>query len=177
MPGLPELQAACLILAGCHSAAVLASKVCPAVPCVELRSWDAPVQLDAWMQLGPQQLVAVEKGRSSSPAEGDGQTANLGEWLMEVAVEMAGEIGMDQSFEDAGLDSLSLISLARRLTAKMGRSVSVVDIYDNPTPRCLLIALTGSAQAPQLTLQRPKVLCLHGFRSNKDSAEVGLIAK
>jgi len=44
--------------------------------------------------------------------------------------------------------------------------VSVADLYDHPTPQLLLDSLTGSPQAP---LVRPKALCLHGFRSNRDA--------
>jgi aryl carrier-like protein len=106
-------------------------------------------------------VVAVEEEK-----EGD-----LHEWLMEVVEEMAGSINMQQTFESAGLDSLALISLARRLSAKVGRTVSVVDLYDNPTPQKLLDSFSGG---PQLQLARPKVVCLHGFRSNMDALALSL---
>jgi aryl carrier-like protein len=85
---------------------------------------------------------------------------------MELVEEMTGSTSMDDTFEELGLDSLSLISLARRLSAKVGRTVSVVDLYDRPTPRRLLDSFSA---APQPSLVRPKALCLHGFRSNKDA--------
>jgi len=91
---------------------------------------------------------------------------DLRQWLFQTVEEMSGPIQLDMSFDDAGLDSLSLISLARRLTSKVNKAVSVANISDHPTPRRLLEFLTGH---PQPELARPKVLCLHGFRSNGDA--------
>jgi aryl carrier-like protein len=111
--------------------------------------------MDQWLSLGGS-LVAAEE-------EAGG---NLREWLLEAVSEMAGPVQMDTTFESTGLDSLNLISLARRLSAKVGRAVSVADLYDHPTPQLLLDSFSGT---PQTQLQRPKALCLHGFRSNRDA--------
>jgi len=73
---------------------------------------------------------------------------------------------MDESFEDAGLDSLSLISLARRLSAKVNRVVSVADLSEFSSPRKLLDSFAGR---PQAEIARPKAVCLHGYRSNSDA--------
>jgi aryl carrier-like protein len=93
-------------------------------------------------------------------------SGDLREWLVEVLAEMAGSVRMDDTFETIGLDSLSLISLARRLSGKVGAMVSVADLYDNPTPRQLLDSFAGR---PQPQVMRPKAVCLHGFRSNRDA--------
>merc|ERR1711971_847628 len=82
---------------------------------------------------------------------------------------MAGSIDMNETFESAGLDSLALISLARRITAKVGKSVSVVDLYDHPTPQKLLKSFVGG---PVESLARLKVVVLHGFRSNLEAMQV-----
>jgi len=136
--------------------AALARAVCPEALCVRLPRWEPVAGLDAWLQLGGH-VVAVEE---------EEQAGDLQAWLLEVVAEMAGPVEMDASFESAGLDSLMLISLARRLSAKVGRAVSVADLYDHPTPQRLLESFTGGPK-PQLT--RAKALCLHGFRSNKEA--------
>jgi aryl carrier-like protein len=97
---------------------------------------------------------------------------NLRDWLLDVVLAMAGSIQDDQSFEDAGLDSLSLISLARRLTSKLGRAVSVIDLYDHPTPNRLLMALSGGPV--KQAVERIKAVALHGFRSNKEALQMSL---
>lgn len=133
----------------------LAAALCPQAVRVELPRWEVTAGFDEWLALGGHLVAAEEE-----------QGGDLREWLLEVVTEMAGPISMDATFESAGLDSLSLISLARRLSAKTGKGVSVADLYDNPTPHQLLLSFGGRPQ-PQLT--RPKVLCLHGFRANKDA--------
>ncbi|CAK0892769.1 unnamed protein product [Prorocentrum cordatum] len=152
-----QLEGAQAIVTASGAVAALARAVCPGALCVQLARWEhLPASaLDEWLSLGGS-LVASEE-------EAGG---NLREWLVEVVSEMAGPFEMDAAFESTGLDSLSLISLARRLSAKAGRGVSVADLYDHPTPQLLLDSLTGSPQAP---LVRPKALCLHGFRSNRDA--------
>merc|ERR1712217_510896 len=89
----------------------------------------------------------------------------------DVFIEIAGSMEMHQTFESAGVDSLALISLARRMSVKLGRAISVMDLYDNPTPQRLLDSIAGT---PQRQLARAKVVCLHGFRSNKDAMQLSM---
>jgi len=150
-----DLQAAQVVVSASPAVIAIAEAVCPTALRVELPRWEPVAGIDDWLSLGGH-VVAVEEEEGG----------DLREWLLEVVEEMAGPIEMDENFESTGLDSLSLISLARRLSAKVGKSVSVADLYDNPTPQKLLDSFSGRAQAQ---LARPKVLCLHGFRSNKDA--------
>jgi len=154
LTSVEELRGAQVVLTASSAVAALAACMCPDALCVELPRWEAIKSLDEWLGLQGN-FVATEEESAG----------NLQEWLMEVISEMAGNIDMDQTFEAVGLDSLALISLARRLTSKVGKSVSVVDLYDYPSPKKLLNALTGG---PQQQVQLPKVVCLHGFRSNKE---------
>mmetsp|Transcript_65880 Transcript_65880/g.190015 ORF Transcript_65880/g.190015 Transcript_65880/m.190015 type:complete len:432 (+) Transcript_65880:671-1966(+) len=150
-----ELRVAQVVVTASRAVVAIAESVCPEAIRIEVPRWEPLPAIDDWLALGGE-IVAVEE-----EAGGD-----LREWLVEVVTEMAGPIAMDEAFEDAGLDSLSLISLARRLTAKVGKSVSVADLYDHPTPQQLLDSFIGR---PQAQVSRPKALCLHGFRSNKDA--------
>mmetsp|Transcript_16138 Transcript_16138/g.56290 ORF Transcript_16138/g.56290 Transcript_16138/m.56290 type:complete len:2677 (-) Transcript_16138:165-8195(-) len=153
--GEGDLQGAQVVISASPAVIAIAEVVCPEAIRVELPRWEPIASIDEWLALGGH-IVTVEEE----------QGGDLREWLLEVVTEMAGSIDMDATFESAGLDSLSLISLARRLSAKTGKSVSVADLYDNPTPQRLLDAFGGR---PQPQLLRPKALCLHGFRSNKDA--------
>jgi len=155
LSSLDDLNGAQLVLSTSRAVAALAQVVCPQATIVELPQWEPVLGIDEWLSLGGH-LVTAESEHGG----------NLHEWLVEVVEEMAGPIAMDEAFEQAGLDSLMLISLARRLSAKIGKSVSVADLYDNPTPQRLLDSFGGG---PRPQLQRPKVVCLHGFRSNKEA--------
>jgi acyl carrier protein len=138
----------------------VAQALCPDALCIQLPQWEPVKNISAWLHL-----------RGSYVAAETEHGGDFSEWLLDVAREMAGSISMDQTFEDAGLDSLALISLAKRLSTKLGRAVSVVDLFDHPTPQRLIQAFAGS---PQQQIQREKVLCLHGFRSNKQAMELWL---
>jgi len=116
--------------------------------------------VEHWLSLQGH-FVAVEEEKEG----------HLHEWLTEVVLEMAGPIQDDQTFQSAGLDSLALISLARRLSTKVGRGVSVVDLYDNPTPEKLLASFSGG---PKNQLSLAKVVALHGFRSNAEALRISL---
>jgi len=156
------LKDAKVVISASAPAIAAAAKLCPQATRIQLPFWEpfavnASGGLDDWLMLQGE-VVAGEE----DIAEG----GDLRGWLLEVIEEMAGPIEMDMAFEDAGLDSLSLISLARRLSAKVGKSVSVADLYDNPSPQKLLDSFSGG---PQRALARPKVLCIHGFRSNADA--------
>eukprot|EP00931_Biecheleriopsis_adriatica_P072874 TRINITY_DN47262_c0_g1_i1.p1 TRINITY_DN47262_c0_g1~~TRINITY_DN47262_c0_g1_i1.p1 ORF type:complete len:2707 (-),score=546.64 TRINITY_DN47262_c0_g1_i1:209-8329(-) len=128
----------------------------PDTSCILIPEWEPVGDIDNWLALGGQ-IQALEE------EEGQG---DLHEWLMEIVEEMAGPIGMDEKFEDAGLDSLNFISLARRLSSKVNKLVSVADLADHPTPRQLLESFSGKTQASP---SRPRAVCLHGFRSNRDA--------
>lgn len=149
-----DLNGAHVVLTTSRAVADLARAIEPQALCVQLPKWEPVANLHAWLGLHGC-FVATEEEKAG----------NLQEWLMEVVEDMTGSISMDQSFESAGLDSLALISLARRLSSKVGRTVSVVDLYDHPSPQQLLDALTGG---PQVQLVRAKVIVLHGYRANAD---------
>eukprot|EP00929_Paragymnodinium_shiwhaense_P111785 TRINITY_DN80072_c0_g1_i1.p1 TRINITY_DN80072_c0_g1~~TRINITY_DN80072_c0_g1_i1.p1 ORF type:complete len:3057 (-),score=764.27 TRINITY_DN80072_c0_g1_i1:103-9273(-) len=155
------LEGARIVVTKSRAVAALTEAICPECLCVELAKWEPIKTVDPWLLLAGQ-YVAVEEEK-----EGD-----LREWLMEVVQDMAGSITMEQTFEAAGLDSLALISLARRISAKVGKSVSVVDLYDHPTPQRLLDSFGGGG--PRQQLARPKVVCLHGFRSNREAMQLWL---
>jgi len=148
------LDGAQMVLTSSRAVADVAHSLDPQMLSIILPHWEPIANVQEWFGLQGR-FVATEE-------EKDG---NLEEWLMEVVQEMAGTLRMDQSFESVGLDSLALISLARRLSAKIGKAVSVVDLYDNPTPQQLLASLSGG---PQAQLSLPKVVCLHGFRTNRE---------
>jgi len=149
-----SLRSAQLVLTASPAVAAAVQVLNSQATCVTLPVWEPVMDLDEWLSLGGQIFASEEE------VEGD-----LRQWLFQTVEEMSGPIQLDMSFDDAGLDSLSLISLARRLTSKV-KAVSVANISDHPTPRRLLEFLTGH---PQPELARPKVLCLHGFRSNGDA--------
>jgi len=160
IPTLQDLQAetdllgAQVVLTGSRAVNEAAGAIEPHALCIQLPKWEPIASLNDWLGLTGR-FVATEEEKAG----------NLQEWLMEVVGEMAGAIGMDQTFESDGLDYLALISLARRLTAKVGKTVSVVDLYDHPTPQQLLNALSGG---PQRHIVRSKVVALHGYRTNRD---------
>eukprot|EP00928_Gymnodinium_smaydae_P019045 TRINITY_DN17271_c0_g2_i3.p1 TRINITY_DN17271_c0_g2~~TRINITY_DN17271_c0_g2_i3.p1 ORF type:complete len:2830 (-),score=446.37 TRINITY_DN17271_c0_g2_i3:271-8760(-) len=156
-----DLLQARVVLTASRAVAEIAETLNPKSLCVELPRWEPVGSINEWLCLQHGHFVAVEEE----------QAGNLQEWLLDVVREMAGSIGMEQTFESAGLDSLALISLARRISTKLGRAVSVVDLYDHPTPQRLLNSLDG---APQPLLARPKILCLHGFRSNSEAMQLSL---
>jgi len=165
---LPNLQAlkhldvmrgAQAIVSASPAVIALARAVAPASLSLHLPRWEPFVRFDQYLQLRGH-VVAVEE-------EENNEGTDLRAWILEVADEMAEPMEMEQTFEDAGFDSLMLISFARRLSAKVGKSVSVADIFDHPTPEQLLNSLGVGAPRPQLLL--PKAVCLHGFRSNKDA--------
>jgi NADPH:quinone reductase-like Zn-dependent oxidoreductase/aryl carrier-like protein len=149
-----HLADAQVVLTTSRAVADFAGVLAPSALCIQLPKWEPIAGLNAWLGLKGVFLASEEE-----------KTGNLEAWLMEVVGEMAGSIGMEQTFESAGLDSLSLISLARRLTSKVGKSVSVVDLYDHPTPQQLLNALSGG---PQVQISRSKAVVLHGYRTNRD---------
>ncbi|CAE7031249.1 ppsC, partial [Symbiodinium natans] len=150
-----DLQSAELVLTASPAVSAAAQVLNPEVTCVRLPSWEPVLDLDDFLCLGGH-IVAIEE-----ETEGD-----LYQWLLQTVADMSGPIQLDMSFEDAGLDSLSLISLSRRLTSKINKAVSVANLSDHPTPRRLLEFLGGR---PQSEIGRPKVLCAHGFRSNADA--------
>jgi NADPH:quinone reductase-like Zn-dependent oxidoreductase/aryl carrier-like protein len=152
-----ELTDAQVVITCSRAVAHLAAAHAPGALCVELPRWEpvSKASLDEWLALGGN-VVAVEEEYSG----------DLREWLVEMLAEMAGSVRMDDTFEAIGLDSLSLISLARRLSGKVGAMVSVADLFDHPTPRKLLDSFAGK---PQPQVSRPKAVCLHGFRSNRDA--------
>jgi len=160
LANLDVLAGAEVVLTASAAVGALAKAVCPEALCVQLPRWEPISGMDDWLKLGGH-LVAVEEEH-----EGD-----LREWLVEVMSEMAGPVDMEETFERAGFDSLMLISLARRLSAKVGKAISVADLYDHPTPQKLLDSFSG---APQPEIARAKAVCLHGFRSNKDAIALQL---
>lgn len=161
---VPEkLDQAQMVITTSKSVAAILKEVSPEAGCLVLPRWEPLSNLDEWLTLGG--LVIT----SEDEPEGD-----LRGWLFSIVEEMAGPIEMDTTFEDAGLDSLSLISLARRLSSKVNKVITVADLSDNPTPRKLLQSFAGG---PQSQLSRPKAVCLHGFRSNGDAlaAQMGTL--
>jgi len=157
---LEDLARARVVVSASAAVGALAERVCPEAVCVQLPRWEPISGIDDWLQLGGH-LVAVEEEHGGG----------LREWLLEVVSEMVGSVDMEETFEGAGFDSLMLISLARRLSTKVGKAVSVADLYDHPTPRKLLDSLAGG---PRPEIARAKVVCLHGFRSNKDAMALQL---
>jgi len=153
---MPEnLCSADMVITSSKSVAAILKKLNPKARCLVLPRWEPLSSLDEWMTLEGHVIASEDE------PEGD-----LSGWLSSIVEEMAGPIELDTTFEDAGLDSLSLISLARRLSSKVGKVITVADLTDNPTPRRLLQSFSGG---PQPQLLRPKAVCLHGFRSNGDA--------
>jgi len=150
-----EIDQAEMVITTSKSVAAILKELRPEAGCIVLPQWEPLSNLDEWLTLGGIIITSEEE------PEGD-----LCGWLFSIVEEMAGPIEMDTTFEDAGLDSLSLISLARRLSSKVNKVITVADLSDNPTPRKLLQSFAGGPR-PQLT--RPKAVCLHGFRSNGDA--------
>ena len=105
-------------------------------------------------------------------------------------------MGDDESLEGVGLDSLSLITFAQRLGARCGRPVSVEELQAADSITAVLTAFarsgaddaraaaaaaaaeaappTAAAAAAEAAAARPRVLCLHGFRSNREMLGVQL---
>nr|AQS99290.1 type I polyketide synthase [Gambierdiscus polynesiensis] len=161
LTSLEELNSAEAVVTASMAVASLVRSARPEVLCVQLPRWEPVRGIEDMLQLGGQ-LVAVEE---------EEQGGALKDWLMEAVSDMVGSIGMDTTFESAGFDSLMLISLARRLSTKVGKAVSVTDLYDHPTPQLLLESFTGR---PLPEMSRAKAVCLHGFRSNKDAMALQL---
>jgi acyl carrier protein len=124
------------------------------VPLVlELRTWAAPPR-SVFGLAGHVVLVEEE------------QAGAVQDWLADVVSDMVGlDVDPDRTFESYGIDSLALITLARRLSVKSGLPISITDLYEHPTVNALLKSIAAPAPAPQA---RAKVLCLHGFRTNKE---------
>ncbi|KAL1519792.1 hypothetical protein AB1Y20_023299 [Prymnesium parvum] len=99
-------------------------------------------------------------------------------WLREHVTELVGfTLNDDDSFESHGVDSLMLITLAQRISERCGKRFSVDDIQAADTIRGIILLISGKNVPPALQisgLQRPRVLCLHGFRSNADMLSVQL---
>jgi len=155
-----ELAGAQVVISASAAVCALATTVCPEALTVQLPRWEPISRVTDWLRFEGQ-LVAVEEEHGGG----------LHEWLVEVATEMVGPFDMEETFERSGFDSLMLISFARRLSAKLGKAVSVADLYDHPTPQKLLESLTGG---PRRELSRAKAVCLHGFRSNRDAVALQL---
>jgi len=74
--------------------------------------------------------------------------------IMGVMRELVGhEVGVDENFFAAGAHSLLLLGAATRLTTRLGRSVSLEQIFQNPTARSLASAL-ADADAASISLDR-----------------------
>jgi aryl carrier-like protein len=130
---------------------------------VELRRW-GPVKPGIIVHT-PGRFVAVEE-----ESGGDFDT-----WLVGVLRDLVGtDVDPERSFESYGLDSLAQIGLARRITVKIGRAFGVTDLADHPTINAVCKALQD--RGPARTPSRAKVLCLHGFRTNKDIFHLQLAA-
>ena len=117
-------------------------------------------------------------------------------WLRETVAELiGGPVGDDASLKAAGLDSLSLITLAQRLGACCGRPISVESLQAGDSVSALLASVASFARtgpdearaaaataeaeeavkaAAEVAEARPRVLCLHGWRSNRDILGVQL---
>ena len=105
------------------------------------------------------------------------------DWLpLLIAEAVGGSVQMDVPFADHGLDSLLLITLASRISAQLTRKVSADDLERLGTLRALQeelkcdvstrsqpleIAADGQLPPanPSVHVARPRILCLHGFRS------------
>ena len=101
-------------------------------------------------------------------------------------------MGDDESLEGVGLDSLSLITFAQRLGARCGRPVSVEELQAADSISAVLASFarggaeearaaaaaaaapTAAGAAAEAAAARPRVLCLHGFRSNRDMLSLQL---
>lgn len=133
------------------------------VRAVELRTWSPPSAKQLALMLRHEHVVAVT----------DRATGSVHDWLPRVLEETVGEaVDPERPLESYGIDSLAMISLARRITLQSGRPVSVTDLFEHRTLAALLRALGGSV--PRHVARR-KVLCLHGFRSNKEMLQLQLV--
>lgn len=103
------------------------------------------------------------------------------------------EVDPDTPLASYGLDSLMLITLASRLTARLGRRITAEEIETLGTMRALQDALRGDegarAQTGKMSLssgrrmanepngaqavaRRPQILCIHGYRSSAEVMEL-----
>ena len=107
----------------------------------------------------------------------------------------AADVDLHRRLEDYGFDSLALINLSRRLVKVVGSEVTALDMYDHPSIAALAERFGAPATAPAaspaappsssgpvpvtpapapstvsglVTAGRRRVLCLHGFRTNRD---------
>ena len=141
------------------------------------------VRTASWGALTPRILRAALRHRGSghvvasdltAAAESDAASSEVGgadSWLPALVAEVAGMASVDlhASFDDFGLDSLLLITLAQRVSTKLGRRIAVSTLQQHDSVASLLEALVTPRSVGQAA--RPKqrrVLCLHGFRSSAD---------
>ena len=77
------------------------------------------------------------------------------------------ENSIDQAtgLEDLGVGSLATLRLSQRLRKFLGYQVSAFALQNNPTIDQLLQTLSNNVR-PVTVSTRPKVLCLHGFRTS-----------
>ena len=148
-----------------------------------------------WTALAPslvRQLMAL-RGRGHVVARAASAEASDtdAEWVPLLVSELVtSEVDPDAPLESYGLDSLMLITLASRLTARLGRRVTAEELEKLGTMRALQDAVraddkstsTAAATAEVRTphgatgaragSRRPRILCIHGYRSSAEVMEL-----
>jgi acyl carrier protein len=149
-----------------------------------------------WAALAPslvRQLMAL-RGRGHVVARAASAEANDtdAEWVPLLVSELVtSEVDPDAPLESYGLDSLMLITLASRLTARLGRRVTAEELEKLGTMRALQDAVragdkpTSSTAAATVEVRTPhgatgasagsrrqRILCIHGYRSSAEVMEL-----
>jgi hypothetical protein len=101
------------------------------------------------------QLPAPELTRSTSVAAAR-PTNDLERAVVGVLQELLGaaDVGIDDNFFDAGINSLLMVQASVRLRAIIGRPVPLVQMFQYPTARTLAAALTDSSSASDDTVKQ-----------------------
>ncbi|WP_449224371.1 type I polyketide synthase [Amycolatopsis silviterrae] len=101
------------------------------------------------------ELITPRRDREDAPA----RPARLLELVRTEAGRVLGydgrdSIGIDRTFKESGLDSLTAVELRNRLNAATGLRLSATAVFDHPTPRALADHLRGeytSSETPKTT--------------------------
>ena len=162
-----------------------------------------------WGALAPSVVRQLMRGRghvvARRPAFANARDTDAGWVSLLVSELVTSTVDPDTPFSSYGLDSLLLITLASRLTARVGRRVTSEELERLGTVRALQEAMTrGSESAAAVTAvvrartsahstdgadradradgaatteearRRPRILCLHGYRSSAQVMELQL---
>ena len=151
----------------------------------------------AWTSLAPslvRQLVAlrIQGHLVARPASADASDTNA-DWVPILVSELltSDHIDPDAPLESYGVDSLMLITLASRMSARLGRRITSEELEKLGTMRALQDAVragdqsastaTASAEvrsahgatgASAFLSRRPRILCIHGYRSSAEIMEL-----